>query len=57
MDNLIRSEKLESWNKNYTRWFVVDPNNAFDIRYPGKMKKEWSTSNGAIVWYILKFKA
>ena len=39
-----------SWEKEKADWFVMDHNNAWDIRCPGKMKLEWSSSNGAIIW-------
>ena len=50
MKNLVKPEKMAQWPAAYARWFVQDHNDARDLRYPGKMKEEWSSTNGAIVW-------
>ena len=40
-----------------TRWFVAPPTgdvtvDARDARFPGKMKLEWSSNQGKIIWYV-----
>jgi len=42
---------MEKWPKAKSQWFVLDPDDAYDARWPGKMKLEWSTDAGAIIWY------
>ena len=49
MENLIRDEKRAAWVTAKSKWFVMDENDAADLRYPGKMKNEWSTVNGSII--------
>ena len=51
MDALVKPDKLAQWPEAQAQWFVQDPNDARDLRFPGKMKLEWSTKNGAIIWY------
>ena len=49
MDKLVQPEKQEDWEEKKREWFVSDPNDPYELRLPGKMKLEWSTTNGAIV--------
>ena len=49
MDALVKPDKLAQWPEAQAQWFVQDPNDAKDLRYPGKMKLEWESSTGAIV--------
>ena len=56
MVNLVKPTKMDEWPEAQARWFVQDPNDAKDLRYPGKMKMEWTTKCGAIIWYNLHFK-
>ena len=51
MENLVKPDKMDEWPEAQAQWFVQDPNDAKDLRYPGKMKLEWSTKCGAIIWY------
>ena len=53
MTNLIRPEKREQWPEAQRKWFVQNPDDPRDLRFPGKMKEEWSSTNGAIIWYVL----
>ena len=50
MSELVRPEMRQFWNEAKNEWFVQDHNNARDLRCPGKMKLEWESSNGAIIW-------
>ena len=50
MENLVKADKKEEWPQARAKWFVEDENDARDLRFPGKMKEEWSTTNGAIIW-------
>ena len=52
MQNLIRSEKRNEWSEAQKRWFVQNENDPRDLRFPGKMKEEWSSTQGGIIWYI-----
>ena len=47
---LVRPEKQYEWPEAEARWFVMNPDDPWELRKPGKMKEEWSTTNGAIVW-------
>ena len=49
-ENLVKPEMRLSWNENYSTWFVKDASVAEDLRCPGKLKREWSTANGGIIW-------
>lgn len=48
--NLVKPERRNIWETESSKWFVKDHNNAWDLRKPGKMKLEWSTSDGGIIW-------
>ena len=50
IENIVKDDKKDTWPEAKTRWFVQDHTDARDLRRPGKMKEEWSTSNGSIVW-------
>ena len=50
METLVRPEKRCEWNDAQMRWFVQDHEDARDLRRPGKMKLEWSTKDGALIW-------
>ena len=52
MDKLVQKSKAASWPEAKRKWFVMDNSNAKDLRFPGKMKLEWSTSFGAIAAYV-----
>ena len=49
IDNLVREELREEWKIVKQQIFVVDENDAYDLRFPGKWKQEFSTTNGAII--------
>ena len=49
MENLVRAGKQSEWNVRQKEWFVQDEKDAWDLRRPGKMKLEWSSTNGAII--------
>ena len=49
MENLVREDRKNDWEIQKKLWFVMDDNDAKDLRYPGKMKLEWSTNNGSII--------
>ena len=50
LENLVRSDKKHEWEAAKSKWFVINHNDARDLRKPGKMKLEWSTTNGALIW-------
>ena len=49
IDNLVRPELVNEWEKVKKKLFVLDETDAFDLRFPGKWKKEFSTTHGAII--------
>ena len=49
MTNLIKPEKRAEWEAASSKWFVRDHTDAWDLRCPGKMKLEWSTTNGGFI--------
>ena len=49
VENLIKPEKKNDWPMLKKKWFVIDLNNPRDLRFPGKMKTEWETTNGAMI--------
>ena len=49
MENLVKPEMRELWPAASAKWFVQNHNDPWDLRCPGKMKLEWSSSNGAII--------
>ena len=49
MENIVRKDMKESWDRLKKTWFVIDEKDPYDIRYPGKMKLEWSTAKGGMV--------
>ena len=52
MSALVRPEMRQFWEEAQKEWFVQDHNDAWDLRCPGKMKREWESSNGSIIWYV-----
>jgi len=50
LDDLVRLSKKPEWETAKREWFVLDPTDAYDARFPGKMKEEWSSDNGKIIW-------
>jgi len=50
LDEIVRPDKQDDWNEAKKRWFVMNPDDAYDARYPGKMKEEWSSDTGKIIW-------
>ena len=56
MDKLVRPEKQSLWDAKKREWFVCDPSDPYELRLPGKMKLEWTTTNGAIVALVYSFK-
>ena len=50
LDEIVRPNMQSRWNEAKKEWFVLDPNDASDARYPGKMKEEWSSDTGKIIW-------
>ena len=49
MENLVRPEKRAEWEEASAKWFVRDHTDAWDLRCPGKMKLEWSTTDGGFI--------
>ena len=49
MDDLVKPHMKDSWNVMKPKIFVIDENDPFDLRYPGKWKREFHTSNGSII--------
>ena len=49
MINLIKPEKRAEWEAASSKWFVQDHKDAWDLRCPGKMKLEWSTTDGGFI--------
>ena len=49
MDNLVKPERRAEWEEAKNKWFVKDANDAWDLRRPGKMKLEWSSTNGSMI--------
>jgi hypothetical protein len=49
MENLVKKERRQDWEAGKQKWFVVDETDPWDVRYPGKMKCEWTSSTGAII--------
>ena len=54
MENLVKPEMKNLWENESRKWFVMDPDDAWDLRHPGKMKLEWSTTTGAMIAYVIK---
>ena len=52
LPELVKEEKKNEWEAASSYWFVKNHEDAWDLRCPGKMKLEWSTTNGAICWYV-----
>ena len=50
MENLVKPEMQAKWKKACSKWFVQDHSDPWDLRCPGKMKLEWSSTDGGIVW-------
>ena len=51
--NIIRPEMKASWEANYKSWFVVT-DKPEDIRYPGKLKSEFSFTSGRFIGLMPK---
>ena len=51
MDKLVKEEARHVWQSEKSKVFVMDESDASDLRRPGKWKTEFTTTNGAIVWY------
>lgn len=49
MDDLVKPHMKDSWNLKKSKIFVIDEKDPFDLRYPGKWKREFQTSNGSII--------
>ena len=49
MENLVRPEMKSSWEEKKSKIFVLDENNPYDLRFPGKWKQEFTTKNGGII--------
>ena len=49
LDSLVQKEKKQDWFSQKQKWFVMNSDNAYDLRYPGKMKLEWKSVNGSII--------
>ena len=52
LENLVKPEMKSKWPEASRRWFVQDHNDPWDLRKPGKMKLEWSSGDGSIIWYV-----
>ena len=50
LENLVKAEMRSTWPEAKTKWFVQNHQDAWDLRKPGKMKKEWESSTGSIIW-------
>ena len=53
MDDLVKENRRKDWPELKRKYFVLDENDAFDLRMPGKWKEEFSTTNGGICMYVL----
>ena len=49
MERLVKPEMRQEWEAASAKWFVKNHNDARDLRMPGKMKLEWSSTDGAII--------
>jgi len=52
LDDLVKPTKRGEWATVKKEWFVLDPNDAYDARFPGKMKLEWESDVGKIIWLV-----
>lgn len=48
IDNLVKKERKKDWADLKKNYFVIDENDAYDLRMPGKWKEEFTTTNGGI---------
>lgn len=53
IDKIVRDEKLQEWGLKKKIWFVIDHDDPWDLRCPGKFKSEWTTKDGALIWFVL----
>ena len=49
LDACVKKEHKNKWSLVKSKLFVLDESDAWDLRKPGKWKKEFSTSNGALI--------
>ena len=49
IEHLVKPEMRKSWAANKAKIFVLDENNPYDLRFPGKWKQEFTTKNGGII--------
>ena len=49
MDKCVKNKYMHRWQKKKAKIFVLDESDPYDLRMPGKWKKEFSTNNGALV--------
>ena len=50
IDQCVKNEKKREWLTAKRKWFVINPDDAAEIRLPGKMKLEWETKTGSYIW-------
>ena len=50
MEKLVKPDLQSEWDQAKKEWFVQDHSDAWDLRCPGKMKLEWSSAKGSIIW-------
>ena len=53
LEDLVKDSKRSEWLEKKKLWFVIDGSDAKDLRYPGKMKLEWESSNGAMIALVM----
>ena len=49
IENLVKEKNRQKWEEGVKKWFVLNEKDPWDVRYPGKMKCEWTSSTGAII--------
>ena len=55
LDDIVKPEKRRLWPEAKNTWFVRPSTgdieaDSRDARWPGKMKLEWSSETGSIIW-------
>ena len=49
IENLVKKDRKKIWEEGSKKWFVLDENDPWDVRFPGKMKCEWTSTTGSII--------
>jgi len=50
MDKIVKPKYRSNWDTIRKMWFVINESDPYETRLPGKMKTEWETRNGSIIW-------